>query len=226
MKPRMRNASQHEFNTRYVRQTIPANSFKSSVLAITYKEQHEHSPGAHKEYQKVRTIFHADTYTYIHPIETYISLHVREHIEKYFQYLSICGGWYIRFTLLYFKMDVIPLVPETKMADISILISLGNLLARRTTWLLLKTTSPTSISSRVFGAYYMTTILYKYAHLPTLSLFSFSQFHLESQHITLSHFHLPGQHTLSSVTSRENTLTLSISTNKVNTLFDFHSQPP
>ena len=74
-----------------------------------------------------------------------------------------------------------------------------------------------SISSRVFGAYSMTRIFYKYAHLPTLFLFS--------------HFHLQSQHTLSSVTSRENTLTLSISTNRVNTpfllfTFDFHNQLP
>ena len=46
-------------------------------------------------------------------------------------------------------MDVMPLVPETKMADVSILISLGNLLARRTSWLVLTTTSATSILSRV-----------------------------------------------------------------------------
>ena len=68
-------------------------------------------------------------------------------------------------------MDVIPLVPETKMADISILISLWNLLARRTTWLVLKTTSATSMFSRVFGAYSMTRIVYKYSNLPTLTLF-------------------------------------------------------
>ena len=110
-------------------------------------------------------------------------------------------------TLIYFKMDVMPLVPETKTSDVSILISLGNLLTRRTTWLMLKTTPATSISSRVFGAYYTTRILYKYAHLPTLTLFS--------------HFHLQGQHTLSSVTSRENTLNLSISTNRIKTLFLF-----
>ena len=77
----------------------------------------------------------------------------------------------IGFTLLYFKMDVIPLVPETKMADVSILISLGNLLARRTTWLLLKATSATSIFSCVFGACSMTRIFYKYFNLPTLTLF-------------------------------------------------------
>ena len=59
-----------------------------------------------------------------------------------------------------------PLVPETKMADARKKISLGNLLTRRTTWSVLKTTSATLISSRVFGAYSMTRIFYKYAHLP------------------------------------------------------------
>ena len=49
--------------------------------------------------------------------------------------------------------------------------SLGNPFARRTTWLVPKTTSATPISSRVFGAHSMTSILYKYAHLPTLTLF-------------------------------------------------------
>ena len=56
----------------------------------------------------------------------------------------------IGFTLLYFKMDVMPLVPKTKMADFSILINLRNLLARRTTWLVHKTTSATSIFSPRF----------------------------------------------------------------------------
>ena len=108
-------------------------------------------------------------------------------------------------------MDVMPLVPETKMADVSILISPRNLFARKTTWLVLKTTFATSIFSRVFGAYSMTRIFYKYRHLSTpLSFFS---------HFHLSYFHLQDQHTLSNVTSRENTLTLSISTNRVNTLF-------
>ena len=74
-------------------------------------------------------------------------------------------------------MDVMPLVPETNMADVSILISLGNLLARRTTWLVLKTTSATSIFSRVFEAYSMTRIFYKYSNLPTHKHSSFSQFH-------------------------------------------------
>ena len=67
---------------------------------------------------------------------------------------------------------ITPLVPETKMADVGKLISLGNLLAKKTTWLVLTTTSATSILSRVFGAYCMTRIIYKYSHLPTLILFS------------------------------------------------------
>ena len=146
----------------------------------------------------------------------------------------------IGFTLLYFEMDVMPLVSETKMADVSILISLGNLFARRTTWLGHKTTSATSIFSRVLGAYYMTRIFYKYSNLLTLTLFftislgkSTQLFFTiaESTPLSLSHFHLQSRHTLSSVTSRENTLTLSISTNRVNTLFLFlrltsSSQPP
>ena len=53
-------------------------------------------------------------------------------------------------------MAIMPLVPEVKMADDRKLISLGNLLARKTTWLVLITTSATSILSRVFGAYCMT----------------------------------------------------------------------
>ena len=69
-------------------------------------------------------------------------------------------------------------------------------------WSVLKTTSTMPISSGVFGAYSMTSILYKYAHLPTLTLFS--------------HFHLQGQYTLSSVTSRENTTTLSFELTTVN----------
>ena len=64
-----------------------------------------------------------------------------------------------------------PLVPETMMADVGKLISLGNLLARKTTWLVLTSTSATSIWSRVFGAYCMIKIVYKYHRLPTLILF-------------------------------------------------------
>ena len=63
-------------------------------------------------------------------------------------------------------MAVMPLVPKTKMADVSKLICL-----RKTTRLVLTTTSETSILSRVFGAYCMTKIVYKYSHLPTLTLF-------------------------------------------------------
>ena len=68
-------------------------------------------------------------------------------------------------------MAVMPLIPKTKMADVGKLINLGNLLARKTTWLVLITTSAMSILSHVFGAYCMTKIVYKYSHLPTLTLF-------------------------------------------------------
>ena len=68
-------------------------------------------------------------------------------------------------------MAVIPLVFETMMADVGKLISLGNLLARKTTCSVLTTTSATSILSRVFGVYWMTKIVYKYSHLLTLILF-------------------------------------------------------
>ena len=97
------------------------------------------------------------------------------------------------------------------MVDVSILISLGNLLARRTTWLVLKTTSTLQFSPTVLdsfpwqGFFFINTLIFQHS-------LSFSQFHLESQHSSLSQFHLQCQHTLSSVTSRENTLTLSIST--------------
>ena len=64
-----------------------------------------------------------------------------------------------------------PLVSETKMADVGKLISLGNLLARKTTWWVLTTTSATSILSHVFGAYCITKIVYKYSQPPTLILF-------------------------------------------------------
>ena len=77
----------------------------------------------------------------------------------------------IGFTLLYFRMAIMPLVPKTKMAEVGKLISLGNLLSRKTTWLVLATTSTTSILSHVFGAYSMTKIVYKYSRLPTLILF-------------------------------------------------------
>ena len=99
---------------------------------------------------------------------------------------------FIGFILLYFKMAIMPLVPKTKMADAGRLISLRNLMARKPTWLVLKTTFATSILSNVFGAYYMTRIVYKDS----------------SSNTTLFHIF-----TLSSVTSRENTLTLSILTN-------------
>ena len=52
---------------------------------------------------------------------------------------------FIGFTLVYFKMAAIPLVPETKMVDVGKLISLENLLVRKVTWFVLTTTSTSLI---------------------------------------------------------------------------------
>ena len=70
------------------------------------------------------------------------------------------------FTLLYFKKAVMPLVPEAKMADVGKLISLGNLLVRKITWLVLTTTSETLILSHAIRADCMTRIAYIYSRLP------------------------------------------------------------
>ena len=80
----------------------------------------------------------------------------------------------IGFTLLYFKMTMMPLVPETKMADVGILISLGNLLVRKVTWFVLTTTSATWILSRDFGADCMTRIAYIYSCLSRTHSFHFN----------------------------------------------------
>ena len=97
------------------------------------------------------------------------------HVETIIIELKYVDGRYCisprGFTLLYFKMAVTPLVPETKTADVGKLISLGKLLARKTTGLVLTTTSAISVLSCIFGAYCMTKIVYKYSHLSTLILF-------------------------------------------------------
>ena len=77
----------------------------------------------------------------------------------------------IRFTLRYFKMTVMPLVTETKMADVGKLICFGNLLVRKVTWFVLTTTSATMILSRAFGADCMTRITYIYSPLPRARFF-------------------------------------------------------
>ena len=93
----------------------------------------------------------------------------------------------IESTLLYFKMAVIPLVPETKMVDVGKLISFGNLLVRKVTWSELTTTSATLILSRAFGTDRMTRIVYIYSRLPRTH--SLSHLHLQRQH-SLIHFDL------------------------------------
>ena len=130
---------------------------------------------------------------------------------EHFKQLEVIG-----FTLLYFKMSVISLVPKTKMVDVGKLISLGNLLVRKVTWFVLTTTSPTLILSRAFGADRMSRIAYICSRLPrtnsltfwlpettpslilsiltyrdnTLSL-SLSHFNFQRQHSFSLHFRLP-----------------------------------
>ena len=93
-------------------------------------------------------------------------MHKQEWVQEILGNFAIIG-----FTLLYFKMAVMPLFPETKIADVGKLIHFGNLLAWKTTWLVLTTTSATSTLSRIFEAHCTTKIVYKYSRLPTLILF-------------------------------------------------------
>ena len=95
---------------------------------------------------------------------------------------------YIGFTLQYFKMAVMPLVPETKIADVGKLISLGKLLVRKVTWLVLTTTSATLILSRAFGADCMRKIAFQ-----ELILFHLK---LQRKHTLSLHCDLQRQHTL------------------------------
>ena len=80
-------------------------------------------------------------------------------------------------------MAVMPLFPETKMVDVGKLISLGNLLARKVTWLVFITTSAALILSCTFGAYCMTRLGYIYSRL------SRTHFFPETTH-TLSLFYI------------------------------------
>ena len=94
-------------------------------------------------------------------------------------------------------MAVMPFVPETKMADVGKLISLGNLLVRKVTWLVLTTTSATLILSRAFEANCMTRIAYIYSHFPSTCSLTFFTY----RDSTLSLI-------LSIATYRDNTLSL------------------
>ena len=107
-----------------------------------------------------------------------------------------------------FLMAVLPLVPKTKIADVGKLISLGNLLVREVTCLVLTTTSSTLILSRAFGADCMTRIAYIYSRFP-------------STH-SLSHSHLLRQHTHCLSLSLPPSLSLSLSLLH----FDFQQSTP
>ena len=106
-----------------------------------------------------------------------------------------------------------PLVPETKMADVVKLLSLWNLLARKVTLLVLTTTSATLILSRDFGADCMTRIACIYSRLSRTHPFHFGK---QRQHALL-HCDLQRQLTFSILTSRDNTLSLT---------FDFQQSTP
>ena len=89
-------------------------------------------------------------------------------------------------------MAVMPFVPKTKMADVGKLISLGNLLVRKVTWLVLTTTSATLILFRD-----LTRIAYIYSRLSI------------STHNTLSYTATYKDNSLFSIlTSRDNTHSL------------------
>ena len=87
------------------------------------------------------------------------------------------------------------LVPETKMTDVGKLISLGNPLVRKVTWLVLPTTSATLILYRAFRADCVTRVAYILSFSKN-SFFSISTHRDNTQSYT--------------VTSRENTHTLSL----------------
>ena len=88
-----------------------------------------------------------------------------------------------------------PLVPETKMADARKQSVSGTHWPGELRDPCSKLRLQLQFRPAFFWAHNMTRILYKYARLPTLTLFS--------------HVHLQGQQTFSSVTSSENTLILS-----------------
>ena len=115
-----------------------------------------------------------------------------------------------------FKMAVMPLVPETKMADIIKLTSLGNLLVKKVMWLVLTTTSATLILSHDFGADYMTRIADIYSCLSRTHSFHFDS---QRQHTHL-YCNLQRQLTSSISTHRDNTLSYT-ATYRDNFLFPF-----
>ena len=86
-------------------------------------------------------------------------------------------------------MALMQLVPETKMADVGKQISLGNLLVRKVTWLVLTTTTTTLILSPAFGTACMTRIAYIYSRLPRSQ--SLTLWLTETAHtLSLLHFDL------------------------------------
>ena len=124
----------------------------------------------------------------------------------------------IGFTLLYFKMVMIPLVPETKMANVGKLISLGNLLVRKVTWFVLTTTLASLILSRAFGAIHTMKIAYIYSRLPRTLILSIFTYRVNT--LSLSHILTYRDSSLSLslfISTSRNSLTLPVSKTQFNT---------
>ena len=102
-------------------------------------------------------------------------------------------------------MAVIPLVPETKMADVGKLISPGKILVRKVIWIVLTLTSTTLILSRAFGADRLTRIAYISSRLPKIHPLTFWFPEITLSHSLLLHFNLQRLHT------HTHTYTLSLS---------------
>ena len=118
--------------------------------------------------------------------------------------VCVCVCVWVGFTLLYFKMAVMPLVHETKMVDVGKVISFRNLLVRKVTWSVLTTTSATLIFVPRFWSWLHDKnclhILssFKNSFFPfrlTKTTRSFTLWLTETTHS--SHFDFQKQHTLS-----------------------------
>ena len=85
-------------------------------------------------------------------------------------------------------MAVMPLVPETKIADVSKLISLGSLLVKKISWLVLTTTSSDLILARGFGTHCTTSISHIYSRLPSSHTLTFFAYKGNTFSLSLLHF--------------------------------------
>ena len=121
------------------------------------------------------------------------------------------GVLLVGFTLLYFKIAMIPLVPETKMVDVGKLISLGNLSVRKVTWFVLRT------FDFVLRIWSRPRIAYIYSHLPRTRSLTF--WLTETEHTLSLTFQLPETALSLSlfISTSSNSLTLPLSKTQFNT---------